>query len=74
VPFSEDLLHPDLWVADVVYRPLDTALLRAALQAGCRVCDGGHMAVHQATEAFALITSITPDTERMSRHFRSLVG
>ena len=42
--------------------------------AGCRVCDGGHMAVHQATEAFALITGITPDAERMSRHFRRLVG
>jgi shikimate dehydrogenase len=74
MPFTPDLLHPSLWVADIVYRPLDTALLRAALAAGCRVCDGGHMAVHQATEAFALITGITPDAERMSRHFRRLVG
>ena len=32
------------------------------------------MAVHQATEALALITGITPDTDRMSRHFRRLVG
>jgi shikimate dehydrogenase len=32
------------------------------------------MAVHQATEAFELITGITPDVERMSRHFRRLVG
>jgi shikimate dehydrogenase len=74
LPFPAELLHPGLWVADIVYRPLDTALLTAALAAGCRVCDGGHMAVHQATEAFALITGITPDTERMSRHFRRLVG
>jgi shikimate dehydrogenase len=74
MPFAAELLHPGLWVADIVYRPLDTELLTAALAAGCRVCDGGHMAVHQATEAFALITGITPDTERMSRHFRRLVG
>jgi shikimate dehydrogenase len=74
LPFDAELLHPGLWVADIVYRPLDTALLTAALAAGCRVCDGGHMAVHQATEAFALITGITPDAERMSRHFRRLVG
>lgn len=74
LPFPTELLHPGLWVADIVYRPLDTALLAAALAAGCRVCDGGHMAVHQATEAFALITGVTPDTERMSRHFRRLVG
>ncbi|RDH77791.1 shikimate dehydrogenase [Mycolicibacterium moriokaense] len=74
MPFPAELLHPGLWVSDIVYRPLDTALLRSAVQAGCRVCDGGHMAVHQATEAFALITGITPDTDRMSRHFRRLVG
>jgi shikimate dehydrogenase len=74
LPFSAELLHPDLWVADIVYRPLETELLTTALRAGCRVCDGGHMAVHQATEAFELITGITPDAERMSRHFRRLVG
>jgi shikimate dehydrogenase len=74
LPFPAELLHPGLWVADIVYRPLNTALLAAALAAGCRVCDGGHMAVHQATEAFALITGITPNAERMSRHFRRLVG
>jgi shikimate dehydrogenase len=74
LPFSGELLHPGLWVADIVYRPLDTELLKTALEVGCRVCDGGHMAVHQATEAFELITGIAPDTERMSRHFRHLVG
>lgn len=73
LPFDADLLHPGLWVADIVYRPLDTALLQAARAAGCRTLDGGHMAVHQATEAFALITGVTPDADRMSRHFRNLV-
>ena len=74
LPFDAELLHEGLWVADIVYRPLDTALLSAARRAGCRVCDGGHMAVHQATEAFELVTGIAPDAERMSRHFRRLVG
>jgi shikimate dehydrogenase len=74
MPFDATLLHPGLWVADIVYRPLDTALLTAARNAGCRTLDGGHMAVHQATTAFELITGITPDAERMSRHFRSLAG
>ncbi len=74
LPFNGELLHPGLWVADIVYRPLDTELLKTALEVGCRVCDGGHMAVHQATEAFELITGIAPDAERMSRHFRRLVG
>jgi shikimate dehydrogenase len=74
LPFDEHLLHPALWVADIVYRPLDTALLTAARRVGCRTLDGGHMAVHQATTAFELITGTTPDAARMSRHFRSLVG
>ena len=74
IPFDAALLHPRLWVADIVYRPLNTALLTAARQAGCRTLDGGHMAVHQATTAFELITGITPDVERMSRHFRSLAA
>lgn len=74
LPFDADLLRPGLWVADIVYRPLDTALLRAAREAGCRILDGGHMAVHQAATAFALITGIAPDSARMSRHFRSLAG
>jgi shikimate dehydrogenase len=30
------------------------------------------MAVHQASIAFELITGITPDADRMSRHFRAL--
>ena len=40
-----------LWVADVVYRPLETELLRAARERGCRTLDGGGMAVFQAAEA-----------------------
>ena len=63
LPFDEGLLHPGLWVADIVYRPLDTALLSAARRVGCRTLDGGHMAVHQATTAFELITGITPDAD-----------
>ena len=74
MPFDATLLHPGLWVADIVYRPLDTALLIAAREAGCRTLDGGYMAVHQATTAFELITGITPDADRMSRHFRTLVN
>jgi shikimate dehydrogenase len=73
LPFDESLLHQNIWVADIVYRPLDTALLTAARRVGCRTLDGGHMAVHQATTAFELITGIVPDAARMSRHFRSLV-
>ena len=73
-PLDPALLHAGTWVADIVYRPLDTALLTAARAAGCRTLDGGYMAVYQAVEAFALITGVTPDAHRMSEHFRRLVA
>ncbi|HEY3444521.1 MAG TPA: shikimate dehydrogenase [Paludibaculum sp.] len=58
-------LRPDLWVADVVYFPLETELLRAARRLGCQTLHGGGMAVLQAAEAFRLFTGIEPDRERM---------
>ncbi|MXS73338.1 shikimate dehydrogenase [Microbacterium sp. CSI-V] len=74
LPLDADLLRPDLWVADIVYRPLDTELLIAARERGCRTLSGGRMAVHQAVDAFALITGTRPDPDRMSAHFLDLVA
>ncbi|MDX8438953.1 shikimate dehydrogenase [Mesorhizobium australafricanum] len=72
LPLPEELLRPDLWVAEIVYFPLETKLLRVARGLGCRTLDGGGMAVFQAVEAFRLITGVTPDPERMLRHFAEL--
>ena len=64
-----DLLRPDLWVAEIVYFPLETALLREARARGCRTMAGGGMAVFQAVGAFRLFTGREPDAARMLRHF-----
>ena len=74
LPIPAELLRGDLWVADIVYRPLETALVRAARAAGCRVLDGGGMAVFQAVDAFRLFTGIEPDADRMLAHFAGLVA
>jgi len=74
LPLDEDLLHPGLWVADVVYRPLETQLLRHARELGCRTLDGGGMAVFQAAGSFELFTGVRPDRERMLRHFAELLA
>jgi shikimate dehydrogenase len=71
-PLPPELLRPDLWVADIVYRPLETELLQAARRVGCRTLHGGGMVVAQAAAAFELFTGVTPDLERMYRHFTSL--
>jgi shikimate dehydrogenase len=74
MPLPAELLRPDLWVADIVYRPLETELVRTARAAGCRVLDGGGMAVFQAVDAFRLFTGREPDAERMLAHFTTLVS
>jgi shikimate dehydrogenase len=71
---DEALLHPDLWVAEVVYRPLETELLQRARELGCRTLDGGGMAVFQAADSFELFTGLEPDRERMLQHFAQLAG
>jgi shikimate dehydrogenase len=72
LPLPADLLRPALWVAEIVYFPLETELLRTARALGCRTLDGGGMAVFQAVEAFRLFTGIAPDAERMRRHFAAM--
>jgi shikimate dehydrogenase len=63
------LLRADLWVADIVYFPLETELLRLARARGCRTLDGGGMATFQAARAFEIFTGRVADGERMRAHF-----
>ena len=58
LPLPAELLRPELWVAEIVYFPMETELLRRARALGCRTLDGGGMAVFQAVEAFRLFTGI----------------
>jgi shikimate dehydrogenase len=74
LPLPAALLRRELWVSEIVYFPLETALLKAARAAGCAVCDGGTMAVGQAVGAFKLFTGLEPDAERMRRHFLQLIA
>jgi shikimate dehydrogenase len=74
LPLPEALLRADLWVAEVVYRPLETELLTRARELGCRTLDGGGMAVMQAAGALQHFTGVMPDRERMLRHFQRLVA
>ena len=73
-PVPVALLRPELWVAEIIYFPLETELLRNARALGCRTLTGGGMAVFQAVDAFRLITGAEPDAERMQRHFAAMVG
>jgi shikimate dehydrogenase len=74
LPFAAELLRPRLWVAEVVYRPLETELLRVAREVGCAVLDGGGMAVFQAADAFRLVTGREADASRMLADISELAG
>jgi shikimate dehydrogenase len=74
IAVAPPLLKPHLWVSEVVYFPIETALLKAARAAGCAVCDGGGMAVGQAVGAFKHFTDLVPDPARMHASFLKLLA
>lgn len=74
LPLEASLVEARHWVADIVYFPIETALLSLARSRGCQVLDGGGMAVFQAAGAFRLFTGREPDAERMLASFRSSLG
>jgi len=71
VPLPDSLLDPTLWIAEVIYFPLETELLRNARALGCKTLDGSGMAIYQAAEAFRLFTGKLADSNRMRRVFIS---
>ncbi|MGA3004634.1 MAG: shikimate dehydrogenase [Acetobacteraceae bacterium] len=68
-PVPVESLRPDHWVADVIYSPMHTELIKAAAAKGARTLTGGGMCVYQAVDAFRLFTGIDPDVARMHRTF-----
>jgi shikimate dehydrogenase len=73
-PVPAGLLRRECWIADIVYLPLETELLREARKHGCRTLDGEGMAVFQAAKAFELFTGLTPEIERMKAAFAAFEG
>lgn len=70
-PFDPALLDRRQWVADIVYFPAETELLKRARALGCRTLAGTGMAIHQAIKAFELFTGLTPDRDAMAQHFEA---
>lgn len=55
-PIETTLLRSDLVVMDIVYKPIHSALIRAAEERRCPTVHGGRMLLHQATRQFELYT------------------
>lgn len=58
-------LGPSTLVCDLIYRPPETPLLRAARGKGCRVLNGLGMLLHQGAAGFRLFTGVDPPLDAM---------
>jgi len=74
LPIDESLLSANLIVADIVYNPLMTKLLRTARDKGCTIVPGLGMLIYQGAAAFKLFTGVEPLVEEMSEVVYSLMA
>jgi len=66
LPIEESLISTHLTVADIVYNPLTTRLLKVAKNRGCATVHGLGMLVNQGAAGFRLWTGVEPPVEEMS--------
>ncbi len=66
-PLRKSDIKPGVWVYDLVYRPLDTPLLRTALEAGAKPIAGLEMLIYQAVECLQLWTGREAPVDIMRR-------
>lgn len=73
-PVPDALLNAGLWVADAVYTPLWTPLLKAAKAKGATVMTGRELAINQAADAFELFTGFVPSAAEMGTAFDAVMA
>ena len=66
-PIPAGMLHPDLFVMDMIYEPRETVLLREARAAGCRTLGGLPMLIYQGAKAFEIWTGHAAPLDVMRR-------
>lgn len=69
-PVPETAIREGMLVMDIVYKPLETELLKAAARRGARVVHGGRMLLYQAARQFELYTGRPAPLEPMDRALR----
>jgi shikimate dehydrogenase len=74
LPIALDTLREGLVVADVVFNPPATWLIREAGARGCTTLDGLGMLVNQAVIGFKIWTGVDPDAEVMREALEEFLG
>jgi len=73
-PIDDDAWRSALVVMDIIYKPLDTALLQAARACGARTIAGDRMLLHQAARQFELYSGRDAPLDAMDAALRSEIG
>lgn len=68
-PVPGALISRTQWVADAVYHPLWTPLLKAARNAGATVMTGRELSINQAVDGFTLMTGLDASYEAIAGAF-----
>lgn len=74
VPLKVESLRPELVVADVVFNPPKTRLIRDAEAQGCTTLDGLGMLVNQAVIGFKIWTDVDADAGVMREALEEFLG
>lgn len=74
IPLDIKTLRPGLVVADVMFNPPQTRLLRDAQAAGCTTLDGLGMLVNQAVIGFKIWTGVDADPAVMREALEEFLG
>lgn len=70
----EKALREGLTVMDIVYKPIETELLKAARRQGARAIHGGRMLLHQAARQFELYTGKNAPLASMDEALTAQIG
>lgn len=73
-PLEASDLRPGQLVMDIVYKPIETELVRLAQAAGARAVHGGRMLLHQAARQFELYTGRPAPLEAMNAALVRAIG
>ncbi|MBM3229269.1 shikimate dehydrogenase, partial [Candidatus Parvarchaeota archaeon] len=65
-PIGPGLLEKRHVVFDIIFNPIETALVKAAARRGCRIVTGEKMLVAQGAAGFMIWTGKIPDKEKMA--------
>jgi len=73
VSINDEWLSPSTLVADLIYKPPETPLLKAAKKRGCRTMNGIGMLLYQGTRAFKIWTDFDAPVDVMRLALREAV-